>query len=175
MRLSLTPVRPDEHAELLHAWVTAERAVFWGMSDKPLEEVRDIYAYIDEQPHLTASLIVADDVPIGLFQTYDPFVDEIGEFYDRLPGDVGVHLLLADTEARRGHTLAVVGFLVAGLFADPAVQRIVHGARPHQREVGRPPGACRRHHRPTDRPADEDGPVRLPRATRVNLRVAGVG
>lgn len=125
MSLTLARVRPDEDAALLHGWVSAERARFWGMADKPLEEVRDIYAYIDDQPHLTASLILADDVPIGLFQTYDPFVDEIGEHYERQPGDLGVHLLLADTAARQGRTAEVLRFLLGQVFADPEVRRMV--------------------------------------------------
>lgn len=125
MTATLRPVDPDVDAPLLTTWVTAERAAFWGMTGLELEQVRTIYRYIDEQPHLAAYLLLLDGDPIGLFQTYDPAVDEIGEWYDRRPGDVGAHLLLADDERRAGRThevLAVGLRFVAGL---PGCRRLV--------------------------------------------------
>lgn len=112
MTVAVRPVDPAADAALLTAWVTTERAVFWGMSGLSQAGVEEIYAYIDEQEHLAAYLLVLDDVPVGLLQTYDPQVDEIGEWYDRKEGDVGVHLLLADDERRAGRTPDV---LAAGL------------------------------------------------------------
>jgi len=123
--ITLRPVDPDADAELLHGWVTEERARFWGMLGKDRDEVRDIYAYIDEQPHLAAYLVSVSGVPVALFQTYDPAVDEIGQFYDREPGDVGVHLLMADHPARAGRTQDIVGFLMEWLFDEPATLRVV--------------------------------------------------
>jgi penicillin G amidase len=122
---TLAPVDPARDAELIHRWVTAPRAEFWGMTERTLEEVGEIYGYIADQPHLSASLVRSDGVPVGIFQTYDPSVDEIGEFYDRRPGDLGVHLFLADDPVRAGQTPALMGFLVAQAFADPSVQRVV--------------------------------------------------
>lgn len=125
MSVTVRPVDPDADAALLTGWVTVERAAFWGMAGLPEEEVRDIYAYIQEQEHLAAYLLVLDGDPVGLLQTYDPEVDEIGEWYDREPGDVGVHLLLADDERRAGRTPEVLAAglrFVAGL---PGCQRLV--------------------------------------------------
>lgn len=125
MTVTVRPVDPDADAALLTSWVTAERAAFWGMAGLPEEEVRDIYAYIQEQEHLAAYLLVLDGDPVGLLQTYDPEVDEIGEWYDRQPGDVGVHLLLADDERRAGRTPEVLAAglrFVAGL---PGCRRLV--------------------------------------------------
>jgi len=123
--LALRRVDPPSDCRLLHDWVTQERASFWGMLDKSLDEVEEIYTWIDEQPHLAAYLMEVGSQPVALFQTYDPQVDEIGQFYDRRPGDLGVHLLLADTPAREGRTREVVRFLLERLFADEEVRRIV--------------------------------------------------
>ncbi len=112
MTVTVRPVDPATDAALLTAWVTTERAVFWGMSGLNRADVEEIYTYIDEQEHLAAYLLVLDDVPVGLLQTYDPQVDEIGGFYDCREGDVGIHLLLADDERRAGRTGEV---LAAGL------------------------------------------------------------
>lgn len=123
--LTLRPVDPAGDAALLHGWVTQERATFWGMRENSLAEVEEIYSYIDDQPHLAAYLLEAGGIPVALFQTYDPAVDEIGEFYDRRPGDVGVHLLLADTPVRAGRTSEITAWLMQWVFSDPSVQRIV--------------------------------------------------
>ncbi|NYI45246.1 penicillin amidase [Nocardioides aromaticivorans] len=112
MTVVVRPVEPAADAALITGWVSVERASFWGMAGLGRAEVEEIYTYIQEQEHLAAYLLVLDDVPVGLFQTYDPQVDEIGGFYDRREGDVGVHLLLADDERRSGRTAEV---LAAGL------------------------------------------------------------
>lgn len=123
--LRLRPVDPDRDAALLHDWVTEERAVFWGMREKSLEEVREIYAWIDEQDHLTARLACLDDEPWALFQTYDPAVDEIGQHYARRPGDIGVHLLLRKGPRPEGLTARLLAHLLGKLFAGPAYERVV--------------------------------------------------
>lgn len=122
---TLRAVAPDLDAPLLHGWFTEPRASFWGMATRTVDEVAEIYGWIDEQEHLTASLVLLDDRPVGLVQTYDPLVDEIGEHYDRRPGDLGVHLFLADDAARAGRTPELLDFLLAHVFADPDVQRLV--------------------------------------------------
>jgi penicillin amidase len=95
------------------------------MTDKPREEVGEIYGWLQEQEHLAAYVVSVDGAPVGIFQTYDPFVDEIGEYYERQPGDLGVHLLLADEPARAGHTNDILQYLVRWCFAHDGVQRIV--------------------------------------------------
>jgi len=122
---TLRPVDPRADAPLLHGWFAQPRAVFWGMGSRTCEEVAEIYGWIDDQEHLTASLVLLDERPVGLVQTYDPFVDEIGRHYDRRPGDLGVHLFLADDEARAGRTPALMAYLLGHVFADPSVQRVV--------------------------------------------------
>lgn len=112
MTVHIRPVDPTADAALLHAWVTQPRAAFWGMSDHTVEDVALVYGWIQDQAHLAAYLLLVDHQPLGLLQTYDPAVDEIGEWYDRAPGDVGVHLFLADDPRRAGRTPAV---LAAGL------------------------------------------------------------
>lgn len=125
MTVTVRPVDPDADIPLLHGWVTEPRASFWGMSGLSEQDVAEIYTYISEQAHLAAYVLELEGHPIGLLQTYDPAVDEIGEWYDRRPGDVGIHLLLAGDRARAGRTHEVIaaGFdFVAHL---PGCQRLV--------------------------------------------------
>ncbi|MGC4888194.1 GNAT family N-acetyltransferase [Micromonospora sp. DT227] len=124
--LALTPVRPDRHAELLHGWVTLPRNRFWGMGAHTRDEVREVYAFLDGLDTHHAYLIMLDDEPVGLFQTYRPEADPVGERYPVRPGDVGMHLLLNPPRRyARGLTSAVVPALLRFLLRDPAARRVV--------------------------------------------------
>ena len=125
MSAVLRPVDPDPDAALLTSWVTTERAVFWGMTGLEEEEVAWVYRYIDDQEHLAAHLVLLDDHPVALLQTYDPAVDEIGEWYPRQDGDVGMHLLLADDPARAGRTGEVLAAMLEFLTSLPGCRRLV--------------------------------------------------
>ncbi|MBQ1043712.1 MULTISPECIES: GNAT family N-acetyltransferase [unclassified Micromonospora] len=124
--LALAPVRPDRDADLLHGWVIRPRNRFWGMGSHTVDQVREIYAFVDGLDTHHAYLIRLDGEPIGLFQTYQPEADPVGERYPVRPGDVGTHLLL-DPPRRypRGVTSAVFPALMRFLLRDPAARRIV--------------------------------------------------
>ncbi|ATO17570.1 penicillin amidase [Micromonospora sp. WMMA2032] len=124
--LALEPVRPDRHAALLHGWVTLPRNAFWGMGSHTLDDVREVYAFLDGLETHHAYLILLDGEPVGLFQTYRPEADPVGERYPVRPGDVGMHLLLNPPRGRaRGLTTAVGPALARFLLRDPAARRIV--------------------------------------------------
>ncbi|MFI1782475.1 GNAT family N-acetyltransferase [Streptomyces rubiginosohelvolus] len=124
----LVPVDPAADAELLHGWVTEERARFWGMADHTREQVREIYEFVDSLSTHHAYLALRDGVPAALFQTYEPDADPVGECYDVRPGDFGVHLLIAPAEgegAVKGYTDALLTAFIAYVFSDPAHVRVI--------------------------------------------------
>ncbi|MEV4559484.1 GNAT family N-acetyltransferase [Kitasatospora sp. NPDC049285] len=118
---------PAGDAPLVHSWVTQDRARFWGMRDHTVEQVADIYAYVDSLPSHFAWLVLHDDAPVALFQTYRPEHDPVGECYEVRPGDHGVHLLIGPVAgaARPGYTAVLVGVFLGFVFADPGHLRIV--------------------------------------------------
>ncbi|WP_433117419.1 GNAT family N-acetyltransferase [Micromonospora sp. CA-246542] len=123
---TLTPVAPARDAALLHRWVTLPRNSFWGMGTHTLDQVREIYTFVDGLPTHHAHLIRVDGEPVGLFQTYQPEADPVGERYVVQPGDIGMHLLLSPARhLARGLTDAVGPALARFLFRDPAARRIV--------------------------------------------------
>lgn len=125
-QLSLVTVDPQVHAGLLHEWVTTPRASFWGMGGHSVEEVREIYAFVDGLSTHHAYLVLLDGTPVGLFQTYQPEADPVGERYRVRPGDIGMHLLLAPPRGTpRGLTAAIGPALVRFLFQDPTRDRVV--------------------------------------------------
>ncbi|MGA3540344.1 GNAT family N-acetyltransferase [Micromonosporaceae bacterium DT194] len=125
--IRLRPVDPAGDADLLHGWVTQERARFWGMADASRERVREIYAHLDSLPTHHAYLMLRDDAPVALFQTYEPEHDPIGEYYDVQPGDFGIHLLIGPPAGppAPGFTGTLLAEFLTFVLADPARRRIV--------------------------------------------------
>jgi penicillin amidase len=125
-RFTLVRLDPSSDAELVHGWVTEPRAEFWGMTGHTLDDVREVYGFVDSLDTHHAYLMRLDDVPVGIFQTYEPGADPIGEYYPVRAGDHGIHLFLAPTGSPvPGFTGAVAGALVRFVFRDPARTRIV--------------------------------------------------
>ncbi|MEU6364995.1 GNAT family N-acetyltransferase [Streptomyces sp. NPDC046931] len=117
-------LRLDPWADLdpVHAWVSEERASFWGMNGLSKRRVGEIYAHLDTLDTHHAFLLVKDGEPAALLQTYEPTADRVAECYTVEPGDIGVHLLLAPAGPggpRHGWTsgllTAVTAYVLTGL------------------------------------------------------------
>ncbi|MFE6283288.1 GNAT family N-acetyltransferase [Streptomyces sp. NPDC057877] len=124
--LTLRPLDPLKDAELLHSWVTHPKAAFWMMQDARLEDVERAYMEIAADEHHHAHLGLHDGVPAFLMERYDPAHRELVGLYEPLPGDVGMHFLVAPTDRPvHGFTRAVITAVMAHLFEDPATERVV--------------------------------------------------
>ena len=119
----------DRHLDLLHAWVTHPRSVYWEMQDASLEDVRSEYAAIAENPHHEALLGTVDGEPAFLVERYDPAHSELAGHLVNTDGYIGMHVLVAPpadgAETVSGWTDAVFAAVMAFLFADPDVTRVV--------------------------------------------------
>lgn len=126
-QLRLVPLDPDQHIDQVYRWVTEPRAQFWGMTSHTREQVREIYEFLAILSTHHAYLIHVDETPVGIFQTYQPAEDPVGDCYPVRPGDIGIHLFVAAPrhEPVPGFTGAVTAALFRHLFRDPAVRRIV--------------------------------------------------
>jgi len=125
--VTIRPLDPADDAAVVHRWVDDERARFWGMVGQTRQQVRETYEFVDSLDTHHAYLALRDGEPAGLFQTYLPEHDPLGEHYPVQDGDLGIHLLIApaDGPPRPGHTQALVDVFLAFAFADPYVRRIV--------------------------------------------------
>ncbi|MFF8862062.1 GNAT family N-acetyltransferase [Streptomyces sp. NPDC015139] len=101
--VGVRPLDPQADADVIHAWVSEERAVFWGMNGLTRTQVAEIYAHMAALDTHHAHLVTKDGAPAALLQTYEPAADRVGECYDVRPGDLGVHLLLAPAGADGAH------------------------------------------------------------------------
>ena len=121
------PLDPLKDAELLHRWVTDPKAAFWMMQDASLVDVERAYMEIAADEHHHALLGLDEDgVPAFLMEYYDPAHRELVGLYEPQPGDIGMHFLTPPTDKPvRGFTRAVITAVMAHLFEDPAVRRVV--------------------------------------------------
>ncbi|ANP56069.1 hypothetical protein J2Z21_004024 [Streptomyces griseochromogenes] len=107
----IRPLDPAGDAETVHAWVSEERAAFWGMTGLTRAQVAETYAHMATLDTHHAHLVTKDGEPAALLQTYEPEADRVGACYEVRPGDIGVHLLLAPAPAsgpRPGWTSALL-------------------------------------------------------------------
>ncbi|QNE76763.1 GNAT family N-acetyltransferase [Streptomyces finlayi] len=122
----LVAIDPAADLDLIHSWVSEERARFWGMTDSTREEVLEAYTFLDSLTTHHGFLALRDGVPVAIFQTYDPAEDPLGECYEVLPGDFGVHLLVGPGDTvEPGFTGHLLSVLVSHVFSDPAHLRVV--------------------------------------------------
>jgi RimJ/RimL family protein N-acetyltransferase len=117
---------PDGDLDLLHTWVTQDRARFWGLGELTRQELRDTYAFVDSLSTHHAFLLWRDAEAIALVQTYEPEHDPVGEHYAVEPGDVGIHFFLGGRGAPiAGLTTRIVAALAEFVFAEPDARRVV--------------------------------------------------
>jgi RimJ/RimL family protein N-acetyltransferase len=126
MTFTFRPLDPLQDAELLHAWVTHPKAAFWMMQDARLQDVEREYMRIAAHEHHHAYLGLRGGEPAFLMERYDPRYVELVGLYEPRPGDVGMHFLTPETDTPvHGFTRSVITAVMAHLFADPAVSRVV--------------------------------------------------
>jgi RimJ/RimL family protein N-acetyltransferase len=126
MTFTFRSVDPPKDGELLHSWVTHPKASFWMMQDAKPEDVERAYRQIAADEHHHAHLGLRDGEPVFLMEKYDPAHRELVGLYEPAPGDVGMHFLVAPTDTPvHGFTRAVITAVMAHLFEDAAVRRVV--------------------------------------------------
>ncbi|MEU5275867.1 GNAT family N-acetyltransferase [Streptomyces asoensis] len=114
--VAVRPLDAERDADVVHAWVSEERAAFWGMNGLTRDQVAEVYAHMAGLDTHHALLAELDGVPVALLQTYEPTEDRVGECYPVEPGDIGVHLLIApagEDGARPGWSAALMGVFAA--------------------------------------------------------------
>ena len=113
-------------APTLHRWFIEERAAFWNMRDKSVEEVAAFYRAIQDSGHARALLGTQHGASAFLFESYDPAHEEAGEHYDVRPGDLGMHLFVGPAaKPVPGHTHRIFRALMTFLFERLDAERIV--------------------------------------------------
>jgi RimJ/RimL family protein N-acetyltransferase len=122
----IRPLDVVRDAPTLHRWFMEERAAFWNMRDKSVDEVAAFYQAIEDSGYAKAWIGVQHRTSAFLFESYEPAHEEVGEHYDVRPGDLGMHLFVGPAaEPLPGYTHRVFQTLMTFLFERLNARRIV--------------------------------------------------
>ncbi|MET7480525.1 GNAT family N-acetyltransferase [Streptomyces sp. NPDC005648] len=124
----IRPLDAAADAEVVHRWVSEERAVFWGMNGLGRDQVAEIYGHMATLDTHHAFLLTRDGEPVALLQTYEPGADRVSECYAVRDGDIGIHVLLAPAGpggARPGWTGELFEAIASYVLKDLGRRRVV--------------------------------------------------
>lgn len=125
--ISIVPADPRRDAPALQRWLSDPHAAFWGMAGLDVDAVCEYLANVVTDPHQDAWLGLVDGVPTFFAETYDPAHVLLRGIHHPLPGDLGMHVLIAPPTGhpRHGLTDAVFGAVMAWCFGELGAERVV--------------------------------------------------
>ncbi|MCP2636003.1 acetyltransferase [Microbacterium sp. HD4P20] len=125
--IAIVPADPRRDAPALQRWLSNPHAAFWGMADLDVDAVCEYLASVVTDPYQDAWLGLIDGVPTFFAETYDPAHVLLRGIHDSLPGDLGMHVLIAPPSGhpRHGLTDAVFAAVMAWCFDELGAQRVV--------------------------------------------------
>lgn len=123
----LTTANPQRDAPLLQHWLSDPHAAFWGMADLDADAVERYLDGIAGHPDQDAWLGLVNGIPAFYAETYDPARVLLAGIHDALPGDLGMHVLIAPPggEPRHGFTDAVFTGVMTWCFDELGAERVV--------------------------------------------------
>lgn len=127
LSIDLTAADPRRDAALLQRWLADPHSAFWGMADLDVAVVEEYLGRIAAHPAQDAWLGLVDGTPAFYAETYDPARVLLTGIHDALPGDLGMHVLIAPPGAdpRHGFTDAVFAAVLAWCFDELGAARVV--------------------------------------------------
>lgn len=124
--VTIEPVVPARDAELVQGWLAHPAAAYWQMAELRVDEVREYLAGVQAGPHEAAWLGRLDGEPVFMTETYDPAHVLLVGVHEALPGDVGMHLLVAPpVTPRHGLTDAVMTAVMRFCLSGRGATRVV--------------------------------------------------
>ena len=120
----IRPMHLSQDIDLIHCWVNKDYAQYWGMQGTTLQQVRAMYE--ETLKHAQVYLGYYAGKAAFLLECYDPATDLLGKYYEVLPGDRGMHILVAPVEVRiPSFTWSIFKVIMDFIFKDAAVMRVV--------------------------------------------------
>lgn len=125
--VSLRPLDLGHDVAMIHDWVTQDYAVFWGMQDFTLEDVKEEYRRLDAPDHYNVFIGLCNGAPAFLLERYDPQKDLVSDYYEAQNSDCGIHVIVAPPGKNkvRNFTWYMFKTIADFVFEDPAVEKIL--------------------------------------------------
>lgn len=125
-RFTVRPLDPDSDIPMLHRWLTDPKSEFWLLTEASQEDVARQFRATVASWHEQAYIGEWEGEPRFLAELYDPAHSELKDVYTVLPGDTGMHFLVAPTDTPvSGFTRSVITTVMELAFADPGTDRVV--------------------------------------------------
>lgn len=123
---ALCHLEPKADSSLMHNWFSRDYARFWNMGHYSQKEIECFYEKMNASGHAAAFIGYCDSTPAFIMESYDPLHDQVGRHYDVLPGDWGMHFLVAPPQKTiPGFTLAIIRTVLAYHFQQRGIRRLV--------------------------------------------------
>ncbi|MGG8494997.1 GNAT family N-acetyltransferase [Tenacibaculum sp. TC6] len=112
---------------VLHRWVNQEYAVFWGMQNMTLSEVKNEYIQLTKPEHYQVFVGMYNNEPAFVLEQYQPQQDILQHYYNTKPSDCGVHIIVAPPKSLKipNYTWFMFQSIMDFIFTDESIQRIV--------------------------------------------------
>jgi siderophore synthetase component len=135
-QFELRRMNVEEDIPVIYNWVTRDYAKYWGMQQQSLAAVSAAYTDITSSAYANAFIGMLNGQMAFLCECYDPAKDLLGEHYEVLPGDMGMHVLVAPAEKPiHQFTWYVFTTIMDFMFSNNAVKRIVVEPDTHNEKI----------------------------------------
>ncbi|WP_240315455.1 GNAT family N-acetyltransferase [Aquimarina longa] len=117
----------EKDSNVLYDWVHRDYAIFWGMQQHSLEEVKKEYAKLVEPDHYDVFVGEYNHQPAFILERYHPQKDLIGTHYDAKDTDCGIHIIVAPppVEKIQNFTWYIFDAIMNFVFTDQKIERIL--------------------------------------------------
>ncbi|CAM1344982.1 GNAT family N-acetyltransferase [Tenacibaculum amylolyticum] len=125
--ITIRPFEVVTDSTFLHSWVTKEYAVFWGMQNATLEEVKDEYIKLSTPEDYDVFVGMYNNEPAFVMERYNPKKDIIKDFYKAKDSDCGVHIIVAPPKTPKvaNFTWFMFQSIMDFVFTNPVIDRIL--------------------------------------------------
>ncbi|MCG8318237.1 MAG: acetyltransferase [Cytophagales bacterium] len=124
--IRLRPLDLENDMRTIHGWVIQPYAVYWGMQEFSLEQVKQAHKELLTRDQYEIYLGLLNGNTIFMMERYKASEDMIGQFYEVQPGDYGMHILVAPAQKRiPDFTWNVFSAVMDFMFSHPHTDRVV--------------------------------------------------
>ncbi|MGV9410520.1 GNAT family N-acetyltransferase [Nocardia sp. NPDC003693] len=129
--LTARPIDIERDTETAHRWLIHPKSAYWGMLESTPADVEDLIrvAKSDPDPRFGMWIGAFEDEPQFLFELYNPQTSDLakpGTGYEHAAGDIGMHLLVSNSERRLpGFTGNVMLHIMRTAFFECGAERVV--------------------------------------------------
>ncbi|CAL2103910.1 GNAT family N-acetyltransferase [Tenacibaculum sp. 190130A14a] len=111
----------------LQKWVTQEYAIFWGMPNATIEDVKKEYTELTAPEHYDVFVGMFNNEPAFVLERYNPQLDSINQFYKTQESDCGVHIIVAPPKEPKtpNFTWFMFRSIMDFVFSNATIQKIV--------------------------------------------------